>query len=132
MIIAAASTLPVRCQPVAHARDERDPRWDREPDDDPRRFPDGPLAEIPCGKQNWYGPQSGIWQSIYIETLDLDHIERVAIKPDLRSGTVHCAIHLGRPAREPLELEVFIHDADGVILANGDEKGKSGAVHLLM
>ena len=25
---------------------------------------DGPLGEVPFGKQSWYGPQSGLWQSV--------------------------------------------------------------------
>ena len=31
------------------------------PTDNPAEFPDSPFAEIPFGKQSWYGPLSGIW-----------------------------------------------------------------------
>ena len=37
------------------------------PIDDPNEFPDTPFAEIPFGKQSWYGPLSGIWQSVWVE-----------------------------------------------------------------
>src|SRR4051794_11945014 len=33
------------------------------PTDDPGEFPETPLTEIPFGKQSWYGPLSGVWQS---------------------------------------------------------------------
>ena len=35
------------------------------PIDDLNEFPETPLAEIPFGKQSWYGPLSGIWQSVW-------------------------------------------------------------------
>ena len=88
------------------------------PSDDPRAFPDGPFSEIPYGKQNWYGPQSGIWQSVYLERRDRDHVERVVIRPDLRNGDVEAVVRLGRPAPEPLEIELCIRDADGGLAAS--------------
>src|SRR6478735_422444 len=44
------------------------------PTDNPAEFPDSPFAEIPFGKQSWYGPLSGIWQSVYLRAaLDQDY-----------------------------------------------------------
>ncbi len=43
---------------------------------------DDPLetfAEIPHGKQSWYGMISGIWQSVWIESRPANHIQRVRI-----------------------------------------------------
>ena len=37
------------------------------PDGDPSTAPDFPFAEIPHGKQSWYGPIGGIWQSVVLE-----------------------------------------------------------------
>jgi hypothetical protein len=88
------------------------------PTDDPRAFPDGALSEIPYGKQNWYGPQSGIWQSVHLERRDHDHVQRLELRPDLRSGNVEVAVHLARPTREPLELELWIRDAEGRLVAS--------------
>ena len=38
-----------------------------DPTADPQRYPDFPFDEIPHGKQSWYGPLSGIWQSVWLE-----------------------------------------------------------------
>jgi hypothetical protein len=43
---------------------------------------DDPLeifAEIPHGKQSWYGMLSGIWQSVWVESRAAAHIQRVKI-----------------------------------------------------
>jgi hypothetical protein len=37
------------------------------------------LAEIPHGKQSWYGLISGIWQSVWVESRPTHHIQRVKI-----------------------------------------------------
>ncbi len=44
------------------------------PTDNPAAYPDAPFAEIPFGKQSWYGPLSGIWQSVRIERRNHDHV----------------------------------------------------------
>ena len=51
------------------------------PTDNPADFPDSPFAEIPFGKQSWYGPLSGIWQSVYLERRIPDHMTRVRLVP---------------------------------------------------
>jgi len=37
------------------------------------------FAEIPHGKQSWYGMLSGIWQSVWVESRATTHIQRVKI-----------------------------------------------------
>ena len=32
------------------------------------------FAEIPHGKQSWYGPQAGIWQSVSLEARDIERV----------------------------------------------------------
>ncbi len=68
------------------------------PIDDPNEFPDTPFAEIPFGKQSWYGPLSGIWQSVWIERRVADHIERARINPEWETGRVMLCAFLARPA----------------------------------
>jgi len=58
------------------------------PSDDPILFPDTPFGEIPFGKQSWYGPLSGIWQSVRLERRIKAHIARVRIAADLATGEV--------------------------------------------
>ena len=35
--------------------------------DDRSRYPEYPFTEVPHGKQSWYGPIGGIWQSVWLE-----------------------------------------------------------------
>jgi hypothetical protein len=88
------------------------------PTDDPAEYPDGPFSEIVHGKQNWYGPQSGIWQPVRLERRAQDHVARLSVRPCLRTGEVEAVLHLHRPAPEPLELELSIRDADGRLVAS--------------
>ncbi|MCW1920276.1 hypothetical protein NX862_16065 [Rhodobacter sp. KR11] len=56
------------------------------------------FADIPHGKQSWYGPIGGIWQSVRIETRPAAHLIHCAIQaaPD---GTIHVTLHLSPEAR---------------------------------
>src|SRR5678816_4696313 len=42
--------------------------------DDRTSYPGFPFSEIPHGKQSWYGPLSGIWQSVWLEFRPKAHI----------------------------------------------------------
>ena len=42
--------------------------------------------EIPHGKQSWYGPVGGIWQSVFLETTARIFVEEPRIRPDLTWG----------------------------------------------
>ncbi len=76
------------------------------PTDNPAEFPDSPFAEIPFGKQSWYGPLSGIWQSVY-------------------PGTPHRRPHDAHQARaEPRD-----GSGDGVaVLRGSDRRGRRDPV----
>src|SRR5215204_2656626 len=43
------------------------------------------FAEIPHGKQSWYGPLSGIWQPVWLETRNSIHLRGCRITADLFS-----------------------------------------------
>jgi len=79
------------------------------PTDDINEFPDAPLTEIPFGKQSWYGPLSGIWQSVYIEQRIPDHIERIRIRSSLETGQVRVRLVFAEPlkALSAIELRMF-------------------------
>ena len=51
-----------------------------------------PFAEIPHGKQSWYGPIGGIWQSVFLERRAADHLRA-------RAGHARCARRARRGAR---------------------------------
>ena len=71
------------------------------PDDDPQRYPEFPFSEIPHGKQSWYGPAGGIWQSVWLERRSPLHILAVRLLPDLQTGRVRAHLTLSMPASEP-------------------------------
>src|SRR5919199_1374538 len=54
-----------------------------DPGDDAEEFPDLMFTEIPHGKQSWYGPISGIWQSVYLEVRHRTFIQRLHVTPDV-------------------------------------------------
>lgn len=64
-------------------------------------LPDGSgmlsFAEIPHGKQSWYTPVSGIWQSVWLRAVPLVSIDRIVVQPDLdaESARVRVTIHDG-------------------------------------
>ena len=60
-----------------------------------------PFAEIPHGKQSWYGPIGGIWQSVFLERRSADHLSAVRITPDVpgERATIHLALSRPAPAR---------------------------------
>src|SRR3954469_17812042 len=89
------------------------------PVDDPNEFPDTPFAEIPFGKQSWYGPLSGIWQSVWIERRVADHLGRTRITPDWETGQVAIRVFPAEPALSEarLRLSVFGPDGEPVVAA---------------
>ena len=72
---------------------------------------DDPLdifAEIPHGKQSWYGTLSGIWQPVWVESRAATHIQRVKITP--RTDEVEVNVTLNHPTTETLKIEVVAPD----------------------
>ncbi|MFL5802157.1 MAG: glycoside hydrolase family 2 protein [Roseiflexaceae bacterium] len=84
-----------------------------DPSNDAWRFPEFPFAEIPHGKQSWYGPIGGIWQSVYIERRATTHLARLKITPDVPGARVQVQIVLNQPAEHPLGLTLTFTDPNG-------------------
>src|SRR5918993_5389688 len=82
------------------------------PTDNPAEFPDSPLAEIPFGKQSWYGPLSGIWQSVYLDRRVVDHICRVRLVPNRETGKVAAGAFFANPLTEATELAIEVFGPD--------------------
>jgi hypothetical protein len=85
------------------------------PTDNPAEFPDAPFAEIPFGKQSWYGPLSGIWQSVYLERRIADHLVRLRIIPERESGRVTAHAFFALPLREASTLRIDVVDPAGAL-----------------
>jgi hypothetical protein len=67
-------------------------------------LPDGSgtlsFAEIPHGKQSWYTPVSGIWQSVTLEARSFVSIEHLAVSADLDASRARVRIALTEKAAE--------------------------------
>jgi len=76
-----------------------------------------PFAEIPHGKQSWYGPTGGIWQSVMLELRDPCHLSRAAIGAEI-GGRVGVALHVP-PEAVGAEARLAILDPGGTEVAQG-------------
>jgi len=81
------------------------------------RAEDDPLdVDQPRGKQDWrqrphgiwYERTSGIWQSVWTETVPEDHVVDLAWTPDVAAGLVRGEVTLARTPSRPLRLEVSL------------------------
>src|SRR3954467_1514653 len=95
------------------------------PTDDPEEF-EAPFAEIPFGKQSWYGPLSGIWQSVWLEQRPADHITHTKILSEARTGEVSVQLRLASPLPDDALLEMKIVAPDGEIVAEASGAAKRG------
>jgi hypothetical protein len=86
------------------------------PTDNPAEFPDSPFAEIPFGKQSWYGPLSGIWQSVYLERRIAEHVTRMRLVPNRETGRVTAGAFFARPLLEAADLKAEIYDPGGALI----------------
>ncbi|MDJ0449078.1 sugar-binding domain-containing protein [Methylocystis sp. JR02] len=99
------------------------------PTDDPAEFPHTPFAEMPFGKQSWYGPLSGIWQSVYLERNIPDRLTCLRVRADLDSGDIAALLQYERAlcARTEALLEVF--GPQGECVASTKTELACGAEH---
>ncbi|HSJ75584.1 MAG TPA: glycoside hydrolase family 2 TIM barrel-domain containing protein, partial [Gemmatimonadales bacterium] len=89
--------------------------------------PEFTFAEIPHGKQSWYGPIGGIWQSVYLERRARTHLTQLRVTPDVAGEQIQVDVALNRPADKPLGLWLNITDPRGqqrrhrLVVASGHE-----------
>ena len=98
------------------------------PSGDESRYPDYPFGEIPHGKQSWYGPLGGIWQSVRLEARSTEHLTRCVIAPDPNSGVV--ALTLACSGGDDLDAEVTIFGAHDVPVAHSVAVIREGKTHV--
>jgi len=102
------------------------------PNDDPARYPGYPFSETLVGKQSWYGPLGGIWQSVLLERRTPDHIRLLRLRPRRAGGAVEVRLNLSRPLPVPHEVEFQIDSPEGRVqetarltLATGQEQAST-------
>jgi hypothetical protein len=105
------------------------------PTDDPARYPEYPFTETLAGKQSWYGPLGGIWQSVLLERRASDHLRLLRLRPRREDGSVEVRVDLSRPLSLPHELEIQINtpggrivEAAGLTLAAAQERARTSLV----
>jgi hypothetical protein len=97
------------------------------PSDDPLLYPEAHFSEIPFGKQSWYGPLSGMWQSVQLERRAKSHLSRVRIDAQLASGKVSCRIFLSEPARAVQKVTAQAVASNGETVAQSEALVEAGA-----
>ena len=99
------------------------------PSGDARAYPDFPFAEIPHGKQSWYGPLGGIWQSVMLEARDPRHIAGCRLRAELASGRLSLEADV---AGEAETLVLVVLDPDGAEVASGEAPVAGGRAALTL
>jgi hypothetical protein len=97
--------------------------------DDRHRFPAFPFSEVPHGKQSWYGPIGGIWQSVWLEFRPKLHLTQLRLDPSPQDATIsvqvllsealpknwHITCTVTTPAGEMVGAGTLGQDLNGVI-----------------
>jgi hypothetical protein len=86
-----------------------------DPGNDADFLPEFTFAEIPHGKQSWYGPIGGIWQSVCLERRPRTHLTRLRVTPDVPGEQVRVDVTLNRSADKPLGLWLNVTDPRGQV-----------------
>ena len=86
------------------------------PDGNAAAAPEFPFAEIPHGKQSWYGPIGGIWQSVVLEARHTQHLAHCRIEATLATGSATVDLQFSTESiGAPLMLTVL--DPSGAVVA---------------
>ena len=72
---------------------------------------DSSFAEVPHGKQSWYGPLSGIWQPVYIEVRPMVHFTSLKLLPKGENITVE--VSLNNAPATMVDLTIAVLDPKG-------------------
>ena len=92
---------------------------------------DDPLeifAEIPHGKQSWYGMLSGIWQSVWVESRAQAHMQRIKITP--HRDSIDIDVTLNRPITSDQTITIEVLAPDGTLAARAETSSLN--YHLLI
>ncbi|HEY7763935.1 MAG TPA: glycoside hydrolase family 2 TIM barrel-domain containing protein [Aestuariivirgaceae bacterium] len=83
------------------------------------------FAQIPHGKQSWYGPLAGIWQSVWLEERANTHIRECRIRTQLGSGLVEIEVTLSG-TNDGLSLDAWVLAPDGSVAARVNTEPQNG------
>lgn len=99
--------------------------------DDHDSYADAPFSEVPHGKQSWYGPIGGIWQSVWLEFRPALHITGLMLHPLPDEGAIHVQVELSGIPQGDYEVICTVTNANADI-AGSDVfvQALSGTIHL--
>lgn len=97
------------------------------PSDDPQTYPQFPFAEIPHGKQSWYGFLGGIWQSVWLEKRSSFHVRAMRLTPKLSTGQVQAHLTFSKTADRPYHVQATLFDPAGNKVASLDAAVPAGS-----
>ena len=102
-----------------------------DPTDDPVPGAAFVFSEIPHGKQSWYGPLSGIWQSVWLEYRPKLHIAHLALDPKAGEAALGVQVVLSGPAAGDWRIECTLRDPQGSAAGKGTlDAHQGGLIHL--
>ncbi|HXF62637.1 MAG TPA: glycoside hydrolase family 2 TIM barrel-domain containing protein, partial [Caldilineaceae bacterium] len=99
-------------------------------DDDRSRWPDFPFSEVPHGKQSWYGPIGGLWQSVWLELRPARHLTALRLTPSAPRGSIAVEATANGDATGAFRLRVAVADPEGRQVAEQTLDGLRGEVTL--
>ena len=81
--------------------------------DDRNRFPYFPFSEVPHGKQSWYGPIGGLWQSVWLEFRPNVHIAHLTLNPLPDKAAIDVALELNSTPPDNYQIVLTVTNPDG-------------------
>ena len=96
--------------------------------DDRQRYANFPFSEVPHGKQSWYGPIGGIWQSVWLEFRPKLHIAQVRLNPSPSDATIGVHIVLSRIPQDSYQVICTVSAPDGQTIGSGVLGGVLGGI----
>ena len=87
--------------------------------DDRDLYPDFPFSEVPHGKQSWYGPIGGIWQSVWLELRPRQHIAQLRVTPSPDDATLAVEVALSGTPPGDCQVTCTVTGPDGQPAGSG-------------
>ncbi|MGZ9220537.1 MAG: glycoside hydrolase family 2 protein [Anaerolineales bacterium] len=99
--------------------------------DDRHRYANFPFSEVPHGKQSWYGPIGGIWQSVWLEFRPKLHLTRVRLDPSPSDATISVQVVLSEIPQETCQVTCIVTNPDEETVGSGTlDQGLTGVIRL--
>ncbi|MCB0007393.1 MAG: hypothetical protein KDE04_13100, partial [Anaerolineales bacterium] len=102
-----------------------------DPSDDRERYPDTPFSELPHGKQSWYGPIGGIWQSVWLEYRPGLHIRHLELRPKPDEAAIEVRVELSRQSAAAFQLVCSVEGPNGENVVTATFADSTGGIIVL-